>query len=92
MHWQVPSGGLAFPVNLLRHWTFSLYYIVSDLWGSAGIPLLFWSCANDLVSLEQVGTRNFVLLVYCTVCVVLSILLYTTGFDVSLCYCDEDIR
>ena len=54
MHWQVPTGGLSFPVNLLRHWTFSLYYIVSELWGSAGIPLLFWSCANDLVSLEEV--------------------------------------
>lgn len=58
LHWQVPVGGLAFPVNLLRHWTFSLYYVVSDLWGSAGIPLLFWSCANDLVSLEQVGEAS----------------------------------
>jgi ATP/ADP translocase len=54
MHWVVPSGGLSFPVNLMRHWTFSLYYVVSELWGSAGIPLLFWSCANDLVSLEEV--------------------------------------
>lgn len=53
LHWQLPSGGLSFPVNLLRHWTFSLFFIVSELWGSAGIPLLFWSCANSLVSLEQ---------------------------------------
>lgn len=50
----VPSGGLSFAVNLLRHWTFSLYYIVSELWGSAGIPLLFWSCANDVIRIEQV--------------------------------------
>lgn len=55
----VPSGGLSFAVNLLRHWTFSLYYIVSELWGSAGIPLLFWSCANDVIRIEQV--------LYCTV-------------------------
>ena len=26
---------------------------VSELWGSAGIPLLFWSCANDVVKLDQ---------------------------------------
>jgi ATP/ADP translocase len=51
---QVPSGGMSFAVNLLRHWTFSLFYIVSELWGSAGIPLLFWSCANNVVKIEQV--------------------------------------
>jgi ATP/ADP translocase len=50
----VPKGGMSFAVNLVRHWTFSLYYIVSELWGSAGIPLLFWSCANDVVKLDQV--------------------------------------
>ena len=50
----VPEGGLSFAVNLLRHWTFSLYYIVTELWGSAGIPLLFWSCANDVVQIDQV--------------------------------------
>lgn len=50
----VPKGGLSFAVNLFRHWTFSLYYIVTELWGSAGIPLLFWSCANDVVQIDQV--------------------------------------
>ena len=50
----LPTGGMSFAVNLVRHWTFSLYYIVSELWGSAGIPLLFWSCANEVVKLEQV--------------------------------------
>ena len=49
----VPEGGMSFAVNLVRHWTFSLYYVVSELWGSAGIPLLFWSCANDVVQLHQ---------------------------------------
>lgn len=51
----VPDGGMSFAVNLLRHWTFSLYYIVSELWGSAGIPLLFWSCANDVIKIDQVS-------------------------------------
>ena len=50
----VPKGGFSYAVNLLRFWTFSLYYIVSELWGSAGIPLLFWSCANDVVPIDQV--------------------------------------
>jgi hypothetical protein len=54
MHIPLPAGGAAFGVNLIRHWTFSLYYIVSDVWGSVGIPLLFWKCANDVVSLHEV--------------------------------------
>jgi hypothetical protein len=50
----LPQGGMSYAVNLLRHWTFSLYYIMSELWGSAGIPLLFWSCANDVIRIDQV--------------------------------------
>lgn len=54
MSWAVPEGGLRYAVNLMRYWTYSLYYIVSELWGSAGIPLLFWSCANDVIQIDQV--------------------------------------
>jgi len=28
--------------NLMRYWSFSLFFIVSELWASAGVPLLFW--------------------------------------------------
>ena len=59
---KVPEGGLSFAVNLFRHWTFSLYYIITELWGSAGIPLLFWSCANDVVQIDQVCTFIWILL------------------------------
>ena len=30
------------PMKLIRYWSFSLYFIVSELWASAGVPLLFW--------------------------------------------------
>ena len=30
------------PISLIRYWSFSLYFIVSELWASAGVPLLFW--------------------------------------------------
>lgn len=53
LHIAVPEGGFSFAVNLLRYWTYSLYFIVSELWGSAGIPLLFWSFANDVVKIDQ---------------------------------------
>mmetsp|Transcript_28566 Transcript_28566/g.60909 ORF Transcript_28566/g.60909 Transcript_28566/m.60909 type:complete len:768 (+) Transcript_28566:105-2408(+) len=40
-------------MNLLRYWSFSLFFIVSELWASAGVPLLFWQCANDVTPMSQ---------------------------------------
>ncbi|CAN0118141.1 unnamed protein product [Ascophyllum nodosum] len=40
-------------INLGRFWMFSLYYVVSELWGSAGVPLLFWTCANEVTPISQ---------------------------------------
>jgi hypothetical protein len=36
------GGAVNAAMNLLRYWSFSLYFIVSELWASAGVPLLFW--------------------------------------------------
>lgn len=35
--------------NMGRYWTFSLYYIMAELWGSAVLSLLFWQFANDII-------------------------------------------
>ena len=34
------AGKAAF--SLVQYWSYSLYFIVSELWASAGVPLLFW--------------------------------------------------
>ncbi len=47
------EGGASSLINICRLWSFSLYYIISELWGSAGIPLLFWTCANDVTPMNQ---------------------------------------
>jgi hypothetical protein len=44
---EAVSAGTA-ALNVLRYWSFSLYFIVSELWASAGVPLLFWQvCATN---------------------------------------------
>ena len=43
--------------SLTQYWSFSLYYIVSELWASAGVPLLFWQ-VSFLVIIKQPG-NNF---------------------------------
>jgi len=49
----IGTGGLNAAMNLLRYWSFSLFFVVSELWASAGVPLLFWQCANDVTPMSQ---------------------------------------
>ena len=46
----VGLGGL---VACYRHWTFSLFYILSELWGSAVLSLMFWGFANDIMRVTE---------------------------------------
>jgi AAA family ATP:ADP antiporter len=39
--------GFAGLIAIIRNWTFSLFYIMSELWGSVALSLLFWGFAND---------------------------------------------
>ncbi len=43
-------GGL---VALFRNWTYALFYVMSELWGSVAISLLFWGFANDITRVSE---------------------------------------
>lgn len=45
--------GLAGLVAIFRNWTYSLFYIMSELWGSVAISLLFWGFANDITKVGE---------------------------------------
>lgn len=40
-------------VAVFRNWTFSLFYIMSELWGSMALSLLFWQFANDITRVSE---------------------------------------
>jgi len=40
-------------VPLIGNWTYTLFYILSELWGSAIISLLFWQFANDITPVKE---------------------------------------
>ena len=40
------------PISIFRNWTFCLFYVMAELWGSVVVSLLFWGFAN------QVGATN----------------------------------
>lgn len=45
--------GLAGLVSCYRDWTLSLFYIVSELWGSAVLSLMFWGFANEIMRVTE---------------------------------------
>lgn len=40
-------------VALFRNWTYALFYVMSELWGSVAISLLFWGFANDTTKISE---------------------------------------
>jgi AAA family ATP:ADP antiporter len=60
-----PMKGALHPVHLnltyvpeglqatIRIWTFSLFYIFAELWGSVALSLLFWGFANDTTKIDE---------------------------------------
>lgn len=49
-------------VDLGIYWSYSLFYILAELWGSVGIQILFWQFVNQVVTMEQ-SKRFFALFV-----------------------------
>lgn len=48
----LPAGLSGF-VALFRNWTYALFYIMSELWGSVAISLMFWGFANDITRVSE---------------------------------------
>ena len=48
----LPAGTSGF-VESVRAWHFSLFYILSELWGSVVLSLLFWGFANDITKVSE---------------------------------------
>lgn len=44
LHWLIPVIG---------NWSFSLFYILSELWGSVVLSMLFWQFANEITKLTE---------------------------------------
>jgi len=38
---------------MVRNWTFSIFYCLSEMWGDMGISLLFWGFADDITTSKQ---------------------------------------
>lgn len=44
LHWFIPNIG---------NWSFSLFYILSELWGSVILSMMFWQFANEITKINE---------------------------------------
>ncbi len=44
-------------IAIFRNWSFALFYVMSELWGSVALSLLFWGFANDTTKTSE--TKRF---------------------------------
>lgn len=49
---HLPSGckGL---IAIYKNWSFALFYVVAELWGTAVFALILWGFANDIINVEE---------------------------------------
>ena len=40
-------------IALLRNWTFTLFYVMSELWSTAILTVLFWGFANEVTTVKE---------------------------------------
>lgn len=52
LHETLPSGFKHF-INMYQYWSFSLFYVLAELWGSVVATLVFWQFANSIVQINQ---------------------------------------
>mmetsp|Transcript_21352 Transcript_21352/g.25434 ORF Transcript_21352/g.25434 Transcript_21352/m.25434 type:complete len:490 (-) Transcript_21352:273-1742(-) len=45
--------GEGVPAKILNHWTSALFFVVSEVYASVSIGILFWKFANDVVSVRE---------------------------------------
>ncbi|KAF2297596.1 hypothetical protein GH714_000101 [Hevea brasiliensis] len=41
------------PIAIMRIWTFCLFYVMAELWGSVVISVLFWGFANQITTVDE---------------------------------------
>jgi len=45
--------GLSGLIESFRNWTFTIFFIFAELWGSVALSLLFWGFANDITKVSE---------------------------------------
>lgn len=45
--------GFSAPLSILRNWSFAVFYVMAEMWGSVVASLLFWGFANEVTTVDE---------------------------------------
>lgn len=51
--WQASLPNLHWLIPVVGNWSFSIFYILSELWGSVVLSMLFWQFANEITKVHE---------------------------------------
>jgi len=71
-------------IDIYAYWSFSLFYVLAEIWGSAMIALMFWQFANHVVRMRE--SKRF----YALFLVIGNVALILSGQTVV--FCSEHIK
>jgi AAA family ATP:ADP antiporter len=40
-------------INVIGYWTYAIFYVAAEIWGSSMITLMFWQLANQIVKMHE---------------------------------------
>lgn len=46
-------AGFSAPLSIIRNWSYALFYVMAEMWGSVVVSLLFWSFANEITTVDE---------------------------------------
>ena len=49
---HLPTGFSA-PLSIIRNWSFALFYVMAEMWGSVVTSVLFWGFANEVTTVDE---------------------------------------
>lgn len=41
------------PIAIIRNWTYCIFYVMAELWGSVVVSVLFWGFANQITTVKE---------------------------------------
>merc|ERR1719469_1722391 len=49
----VLPAGFGAPLAIVRNWSFAVFYVMAEMWGSVVASLLFWGFANEVTTVDE---------------------------------------
>lgn len=46
-------ANFAAPLAIIRNWSFAVFYVMAEMWGSVVASLLFWGFANEVTTVDE---------------------------------------